>query len=351
MFLDSNSRRDRGLDASHVKYYMSTFDTKNCNALVPNVRDVGASAEPVKSSPIGAVVRTAIGALLLFAAGIKGYELATGPVAEKGLLTSRWFRITVVEVELALATCLVGGLWKRLTWWTALLCFMGFSCVTAYKAWQGEASCGCLGRAEIDPRYTLVLDCFVVLALLLWPVRHKESSFTGRRLAIMIVVGLGIGVPGGIAMASFRSTVVTDGRVVLGGNSLIVLDPQKWLGKKLPILQYIDIGTELSRGNWIVVLYDVGCSHCQQAIPEYHRIAQELAERPDGLRLALVALPSSSETRYPSFDSESPVVHGQLSATKDWFAQVPVEMILSDGVLTFVKEQGEGLRWFNSASR
>ncbi|HYW80399.1 MAG TPA: hypothetical protein VE890_12515 [Thermoguttaceae bacterium] len=45
------------------------------------------------------IVRVALGLLLLVAAGLKGYELATSPVAGTSLLDSRWFLIGLVEFE------------------------------------------------------------------------------------------------------------------------------------------------------------------------------------------------------------------------------------------------------------
>ena len=58
------------------------------------------------------VLRVILGLLVLVAAGLKGYQLGTGPVAESGLLTSRWFLSVVVESELFLALCLLVGAWR-----------------------------------------------------------------------------------------------------------------------------------------------------------------------------------------------------------------------------------------------
>ena len=54
------------------------------------------------------VLRVILGLLVLVAAGLKGYQLGTGPVAESGLLTSRWFLSVVVESELS---------WLSVCWW------------------------------------------------------------------------------------------------------------------------------------------------------------------------------------------------------------------------------------------
>ena len=45
-------------------------------------------------------VRIILGLILLTAAALKGQQLATEPVAESSLFTSRWLLICVVEFEL-----------------------------------------------------------------------------------------------------------------------------------------------------------------------------------------------------------------------------------------------------------
>ena len=62
------------------------------------------------------VLRIVLGSLLLLAAGLKCYQLGSGPVAESGLLTSRWFLILVVEFELIFALFLLVGACRHLVW-------------------------------------------------------------------------------------------------------------------------------------------------------------------------------------------------------------------------------------------
>jgi len=64
--------------------------------------------------------RLALGLLLLIAAALKGHQLATEPVPETGLLTSRWFLIGVVEFELFFGLWLLSGLYPKWTWRAAL---------------------------------------------------------------------------------------------------------------------------------------------------------------------------------------------------------------------------------------
>ena len=45
------------------------------------------------------LVRALLGLVLLVAAALKCYQLATGPLAESSVLTSRWFLLAIVELE------------------------------------------------------------------------------------------------------------------------------------------------------------------------------------------------------------------------------------------------------------
>jgi hypothetical protein len=85
-----------------------------------------------------AVVRTSAALLLLVAASLKAYQLATEPVLGSGLLESRWFLIGVVEFELFFGLWLLSGMLpsrfgrgagaEGFTWLAALACFAMFTC-------------------------------------------------------------------------------------------------------------------------------------------------------------------------------------------------------------------------------
>lgn len=293
------------------------------------------------------IVRVLVGAVLLVAAGMKGYELATGPVAEKGLLTSRWFLIGVVEFELTLGLLLISGLWKRLAWFLAVASFAVFACVTAYKAWQGEASCGCFGKVEVDPHYTLILDLMLLAAMIAWRPRSACPRVSRGRVAVVLSAAMGVGIPGAVVMASVQTAIIAKDGAILGNSRFVVLEPQKWIGKRFPLLAHIDIGEQLSQGNWIVVLYDIRCSHCRAVMPTYLRMAQRWSEQPDSPRLALVEIPKRPlQPNVQGAPSTSTDCNwGRLSSATEWFAQTPVEIQMSGGTVTYATNRGEGLEW------
>lgn len=306
-----------------------------------------ATQSPVRSSRLHAcdVVRFLVGALLLFAAGMKGYELATAPVAEVNLLTTRWFLVAAVEFELCLGLCLLAGLLPRLTWWVSLLCFAGFAAITAYKAWLGEADCGCFGRAHLDPRITLALDLAVIVALLLGRPGQSEAPAptNGFRRVLIVAVGmLAIGIPGGWLMASAKPASLTDDGLITAGN-FVVLEPEKWIGKPCRLLEHIDIGRQLKTGNWLVVLYSHSCSHCAQTMPKYASIARKLELRDGGPRMALVQIPPADANSALLAEMPGSVLAGRLEASREWFAETPVEMELENGMVLRAVSKGEGL--------
>ena len=111
------------------------------------------------------MVRIGLGVLLLTAAALKGHQLATEPVAETGLLTSRWFLIGVVEFELFFGLCLLAGLYPFTSsaWgscdgdlrrarggWRPVLAFLMCIAVALSLAGTRRASIGELGLT-VDP--------------------------------------------------------------------------------------------------------------------------------------------------------------------------------------------------------
>src|SRR6516164_6027950 len=109
-----------------------------------------------------------VGLLLLVAAMLKTYQMASEPAVETSWVTSRWFQIAVVEWELLLGLGLLTGVIPRATRLAAIVSFAVFAVYNVYQVSASEGSCGCFGKISIDPMYTLWLDVVVVLALLLW---------------------------------------------------------------------------------------------------------------------------------------------------------------------------------------
>jgi hypothetical protein len=111
-------------------------------------------------------------------------------------------------------------------------------------------------------------------------------------------------------------------------SSYEVLEPETWIGRELPILDYIDITETLKTGNWVILLYHHDCSDCAEAIPKYERIAHDLGGNGDLLRVALIEVPPYGP---PLAAPDSPCILGRLANAKEWFVTTPAVVLLVDG--------------------
>ena len=231
------------------------------------------------------IVAKLLAALLLIAATLKGRQLLTEPVANSDIWSYRPFLILTVEFELALGLWLLSGLVKKAAWLTTLLCFAAFSAITLYKALTGAASCDCFGSVHVNPWISLLaIDLPVLLALLFFhpqsslnfhhpsikrllrefitPIPAKHHFATCAALGLIILVGV--------------TAILTLNAPAAVTSSYEVLEPETWIGKKLPILDDIDIGKQLEKGNWLILLYHYDCPDCTKAIAKYEQMARDL---------------------------------------------------------------------------
>lgn len=269
------------------------------------------------------IVLKALGALLIVAGALKGWQLMTEPVANNSFWSYRPFLILTVEFELALGIWLLSGLFKKAAWLAALLCFSVFSAITLYKAITGAASCGCFGSVEVNPWITLfVIDMPAVIALAVfrprglqlvdWPPMPRFAVS-----AVFAIAVLGVSTP---ILAFNEPAVVT--------SSYEVLEPEAWVGKKLPIIEDIDIGKQLETGIWLVLLYHHDCPDCVAAIPKYEKMARDFAGNGDFLQIALIEVPPYGQGQV---SRNSPCVPGRLADAKEWFVTTPAVALLTDG--------------------
>jgi hypothetical protein len=123
------------------------------------------AARPLNTGHLWTVCRYLLGAVLITAAVLKAYELATLPLLGAGLLNQRWLLVAAVEVEVVFGGWLLigpGGRWTWVTTWILWLAFLG---IAGYEAVTGAGSCGCFGRVHVNPWYTASFDLAVLVAL------------------------------------------------------------------------------------------------------------------------------------------------------------------------------------------
>lgn len=277
------------------------------------------------------ITRIGVGILLLAAALLKAYDLFALPLPGDALVSSRGLTFALIEYEIALGLCLFYGLWQRSVRWLAAGTFTVFSCVTLYRAMVGESTCACFGRASTSPLVTLVIDLSACLALFRWgpaaeikPVRVLATPRGKAFLLTLIVFTAGTGLAGLRSRRQFTDGIL--GRTELGSD-VVVLEPAKWVGKRFPLLDFIDIGPELATGARDVILYRHDCAVCRDEIPTVIKNAR--ANR--GSRVALVEIPPFSNAGEELVLTSPSYASGRLAPARTWFVKTPLRVSLVDG--------------------
>jgi len=169
-----------------------------------------------------------------------------------------------------------------------------FSAVCFYEGLTGAESCGCFGSVHVNPWITLfAVDMPAVLALAVFRPEIDLPKLTSAKAVILEMMGP---MPSPVRLAAVFCVglvLVAVSTAVLALNpagataSYEVLEPQTWVGKELPILDYMDIGDKLSNGNWLVLFYHHDCPDCAEAglPPE------------GGISAAYVVIPAAVGTR------------------------------------------------------
>ena len=140
----------------------------------------------IRSDLRWAVLRFVIAAILLTAAVMKTYQLATELSLGEGLLHARWFNILVVEFELFFGIWLIVGMLPKLSWLATIGCFSVFALVSLYKALSGEASCGCFGVMAVNPWITTVFDVGVIGCLLAFRPASSISAVNAPKIDLLL---------------------------------------------------------------------------------------------------------------------------------------------------------------------
>jgi hypothetical protein len=289
------------------------------------------------------VVRVLIAVVLLTAAGLKCHELATTPIIAKTWLDSRWLLMATVEFELFFGLWLLANILPKLSWLAALGCFSLFTCISLYKALSGYASCGCFGRMQVNPWCTSGLDLGLVMSLLIWRPRGilQLHILAIVRPSTVLLAWLAIGLPAAYAMGSYTDTTLSDVGTIIGNGKVVVLKPEKWVGKRFPLLSYIDTGDKLRDGLWLVLLHKHRCPACCEVLAQCGPLASEFASRRGCPTIAVVECPPFSEEHRAG--QESLMEFGRLQDTVDWHFSGPLCILLDNGQVRNVFQESRDI--------
>lgn len=279
-------------------------------------------------------------AILLIAAGMKAYQIATAPLppAVQGsiftplleLFNNRHLLMIVITSEILFAMILIAGVWRQWTWLLSILCFAAFTIVSLMKGLSGESSCGCFGTITVNPWATMVFDLIVVA--LLGVFRERQPwDFTlvpsdRKKLIIALFTWLVLSGPALFFMLSLKQQAhATLGTEFTGpdGKPMILLEPETWIGKELPLFSRFvqpNDSDQLEQGEWNLLLIHTDCPKCLQMMTEL--------EAKQAQNIAIVVVPSYVNERSP----RTPFPLFMLDMKNAWFVTTPCVVRLSDGV-------------------
>jgi hypothetical protein len=126
-----------------------------------------------------------------------------------------------------------------------------------------------------------------------------------------------------------RPAVLDESGEITGSGGAVVLEPDTWVGKPLPLLAHIDIGPELQQGEWITVLYRRHCADCQALL---ECLATDVgAPHEAGVRLAVVEVPMHRDGSEVPIHLPARAVVGRLDKARTWHVSTPTILRVSDG--------------------
>jgi hypothetical protein len=265
---------------------------------------------------------------------LKIHQLLTEPIISKGFWESWLFFVIQIPLELGLGIWLVSGLFRKAAWMIAVLAFGLFIAVTLQKGLIGAESCGCFGRVKVNPWVTLsAVDIPLFLGLVIFRPKGLKLLPPPWPSALHF---FGVAIPTFIAFSIIIPVLVFN-KPPDKTDKYEVIKPAEWIAdaqthKEWPMLKYIDIAGVLKSNIVVVVLYDTECETCHKAIPLYDQMARDMAGNEDAIRFALIEIPPYASGKDDIVPADTPCLQGRLDASKKWYAQTPLVVVLADGV-------------------
>jgi hypothetical protein len=276
-------------------------------------------------------ISIAAGLLLIFAAVAKWRSPIDDGILTATFLTIPWFRILIILVEAGVGLWLISGIFAKISRFAAIICFAAFLSIALYEKYAGAASCGCFGNLHIHPIYTAGLDAFIFIALA-FSASHSLHGLQWQKPILLIPLTAAT-----VAVAMLAVMLTTQPALPAGVDNdnsgrLIVLEAEKWIGKPLPILKYIDRREALKSGRWIIVLYRHDCPACLEEIPKYVQLSWQNAADANAPKTAFIELPPYGNIQ-GLIPGDTPCLIGRLSDSHDWFAKTPVVIRMNDDIV------------------
>jgi hypothetical protein len=126
---------------------------------------------------------TVLGAVLVLAGVLKAHQLITDPSAVRLSWLPRELVIGSAAFELAFGCWLLGGLYRRLRRWLALIWFTILAAVALIQAVGGAPACACFGELRVHPWLMFSCDVGALAALWTW----SSHDYSSRRFLLTVL--------------------------------------------------------------------------------------------------------------------------------------------------------------------
>jgi len=122
-----------------------------------------------------------------------------------------------------------------------------------------------------------------------------------------------------------------------------ILDPAEWIGRPFPLMADIDIGANISEGEWILLFHRHDCLECARVVPEFLRRARLTSTARAGRRLALIEVPPFGGSDVLSAEDDGAFVRARLSERKRWALRTPIALHTTRGVVVSVIDRADSV--------
>lgn len=186
---------------------------------------------------------------------------------------------------------------------------------------------------KVNPLITFLIDAVIVAALV---VRRREmvelDTMRSRSLPLTSVSAfVGLVVVSMFAMSSSTASLSEVDTAVQANEQLVILEPEKWVGKPFPLANHLSPNVQMTEGKWLAVLYHHDCPSCQAALPKYAALAENQTRSLNPIGVLFIEVPPYGDGLR---STEGTVTHARLANNQEWFVQAPVEVQLDEGIVT-----------------
>jgi hypothetical protein len=285
------------------------------------------------------LITPSVGVLLIAAAFMKALspdDSVDSVIANAVYDMPQWIMAAGVQIELTVGLWLVCGWRPQAARRSAIVLFFTFAAFSLYRSLSGYESCGCFGSFRVNPWLTFLLD-LGVLGLLAIPCEHFSQfpvaacSRVGAwsfRFACALAAATP---PVLMVLIHLRSdaSASTDANEpgITVTDSLVILEPEQWIGRPFPLVKELPSTVDLQTGNWTVLFFHHDCPQCQEVLPQYEALVAKFNERENSTRVLLVEVPPYGPGRVEAHSATTI----RLSDKRNWFVQTPLELFVQDG--------------------